>query len=56
MAETKYGQYVLNRPVQIGGFGPEFTFAGEKDFKSFASGADKRENSVRTIFRCDATG
>jgi len=28
---------------------------GEKDFKSFASAADKRENSVRTIFRCDAT-
>jgi tRNA pseudouridine38-40 synthase len=26
---------------------------GKKDFKSFASAADKRENSVRTIFRCD---
>lgn len=26
---------------------------GEKDFKSFASTADKRENSVRTIFLCD---
>ena len=34
MAETKYGKYVLKRPVQIGGFGPEFTFAGEQDFKS----------------------
>jgi tRNA pseudouridine38-40 synthase len=28
---------------------------GEKDFKSFASAADTRENSVRTIFRCDVT-
>ena len=26
---------------------------GKKDFKSFASAADQRENSVRTIFRCD---
>jgi tRNA pseudouridine38-40 synthase len=26
---------------------------GKKDFKSFASAADKRESSVRTIFRCD---
>jgi len=28
---------------------------GEKDFKSFAGAADKRENSVRTIFRCNVT-
>ena len=34
MAEMKYGQYVLTRPVQIGGFGTEFIFSGEKDFKS----------------------
>ncbi len=26
---------------------------GKKDFKSFASAADRRENSVRTIFRCN---
>lgn len=26
---------------------------GRKDFKSFASAADKREDTVRTIFRCD---
>jgi tRNA pseudouridine38-40 synthase len=26
---------------------------GTKDFKSFASAADRRENSVRTIFRCE---
>jgi len=28
---------------------------GTKDFKSFASAADRRENSVRTIFRCNVT-
>jgi tRNA pseudouridine38-40 synthase len=28
---------------------------GKKDFKSFASAADKRQSSVRTIFRCDAS-
>jgi tRNA pseudouridine38-40 synthase len=28
---------------------------GKKDFKSFASAADQRENSVRTIFRCEST-
>ena len=28
---------------------------GKKDFKSFASAADQREDSVRTIFRCDVT-
>ena len=28
---------------------------GKEDFKSFASAADQRENSVRTIFRCEAT-
>ncbi len=28
---------------------------GEKDFKSFASAADRREDSVRTIFRCNVT-
>ena len=26
---------------------------GKKDFKSFATAADKRESSVRTIFRCE---
>ena len=26
---------------------------GKKDFKSFAAAADRRENTVRTIFRCD---
>lgn len=28
---------------------------GKKDFKSFASAADSRGDSVRTIFRCDVT-
>jgi len=28
---------------------------GKKDFKSFASADDRRETSVRTIFRCDVT-
>jgi tRNA pseudouridine38-40 synthase len=28
---------------------------GRKDFKSFAAAADHREDSVRTIFRCDVT-
>ena len=28
---------------------------GKKDFRSFASAADKRTSSVRTIFRCDVT-
>jgi len=28
---------------------------GTKDFKSFASAADRRESSIRTIFRCDVT-
>ena len=31
------------------------TLVGKKDFKSFAAAADKRESSVRTIFRCDVT-
>jgi len=30
-------------------------FVGKKDFKSFASAADNRESTVRTIFRCDVT-
>jgi len=28
---------------------------GKKDFKSFASAGDKRNSSVRTIFRCEVT-
>jgi len=28
---------------------------GTKDFKSFAAGEEKREDTVRTIFRCDVT-
>jgi len=31
------------------------TLVGTMDFKSFATAGDKRENKVRTIFRCDIT-
>ncbi|MFC1793098.1 tRNA pseudouridine(38-40) synthase TruA [Planctomycetota bacterium] len=37
----------MNRAAQL--------LVGKKDFKSFASAADRRESSVRTIFRCDVT-
>jgi tRNA pseudouridine38-40 synthase len=33
----------------------EQLLVGKKDFKSFASAADRRDNSVRTIFRCNVT-
>jgi len=38
---------VMNRAGQL--------LVGTKDFKSFASAGDKRESSVRTIYRCDVT-
>ena len=34
MAETKYGKYILKRPVEDGKFGPDFKFSGKEDFKS----------------------
>jgi len=37
----------MNRAAQL--------LVGTKDFKSFASAADRRESSVRIIFRCDVT-
>ena len=37
----------MNRAAQL--------LVGTRDFKSFASAADRRESSVRTIFRCDVT-
>ena len=37
----------MNRAAQL--------LVGTKDFKSFASAADRRESSIRTIFRCDIT-
>ena len=37
----------MNRAAQL--------LVGTKDFKSFASSADRRESSVRAIFRCDVT-
>ena len=37
----------MNRAAQL--------LVGEKDFKSFASAADRRESSMRTIFRCEVS-
>jgi hypothetical protein len=34
MADTKYGNYVVRHPVQTGGYGPEFIYTGETDYKS----------------------
>lgn len=34
MAATKYGKYVIKKPVAIGGYGPEFIYTGEKEYKS----------------------
>jgi len=34
MAATKYGRYVIKKPVAIGGYGPEFIYTGEKEYKS----------------------
>ena len=34
MAETKYGKYVVRKPVAIGGFGPELMYYGDKDYQS----------------------
>lgn len=30
----KYSQYVISRPVATGGYGPEFIYTGETDYKS----------------------
>lgn len=32
------------------------SLVGTRDFKSFAAAADHRQDSVRTVFRCDVTG
>jgi hypothetical protein len=34
MTTTKYGKYVVRRPVAIGGYGPELIYTGEKDYNS----------------------
>lgn len=34
MAATKYGKYVIKKPVAIGGYGPEFIYTGEKEYNS----------------------
>jgi tRNA pseudouridine38-40 synthase len=43
----KFDAGAMNQAAQL--------LVGTKDFKSFASAADRRESSVRTIFRCDVT-
>ncbi len=34
MTATKYGKYVIKRPVAKGGYGPELIYTGETDYKS----------------------
>lgn len=34
MDTTKYGKYVVRRPVVIGGFGPALKYTGETDYQS----------------------
>jgi hypothetical protein len=34
MAARKYSKYVINKPVAIGGYGPEFIYTGDKEYGS----------------------
>jgi hypothetical protein len=34
MTATKYGKYIVRRPVAIGGYGPELIYTGERDYNS----------------------
>ena len=34
MTGKKYSQYVVEHPLQIGGYGPEFIYTGEGDYQS----------------------
>ena len=34
MTPTKYGKYVIKKPVATGGYGPEFVYTGEREYKS----------------------
>jgi hypothetical protein len=34
MTANKYDQYVISKPVAIGGYGPEFIYTGEKEYNS----------------------
>lgn len=34
MTGTKYGKYVIQKPVATGGFGPEFIYSGDKEYDS----------------------
>ena len=31
---TKYGKYLITKPVATGGYGPEFVYTGEREYKS----------------------
>jgi hypothetical protein len=31
---TKYSKYLITKPVAIGGYGPEFVYTGEREYKS----------------------
>jgi tRNA pseudouridine38-40 synthase len=44
----------ISEKLDVAAMAKTATFVvGKKDFKSFAAAADKRESSIRTIFRCD---
>ena len=34
MSDSKYGKYVVKKPVQAGKFGPELMYYGDEDYKS----------------------
>jgi hypothetical protein len=34
MAMTKYGKYVIKKPLAIGGYGPEYIYTGEREYNS----------------------
>jgi len=51
----RYCWHVPSRPDTAAMNAGAQRLLGENDFKSFASAADSRTDSVRTIFRCDVT-
>jgi hypothetical protein len=34
MSVSKYGKYVIQKPVAIGGYGPEFIYVGDREYDS----------------------
>jgi len=51
----RYCWHVPSRPDTAAMNAGAQRLVGENDFKSFASAADSRTDSVRTVFRCDVT-